>query len=701
MTADMTKPADEPVEFAWLEEIQGERALAWVQERNRETLTRLSEDPRFEAARQTMLTAPSAFERMAKPVLFDGWVHEKLTLPAHPAGAWIRTPLAHYGQADAAHELLLDLRDIPAHEGTPCVWLYFSQGDPVFCKSDPQRCLLRFSVGGGDRMILREFDLSSRSIVDDGFRIDEPSVIEAGWLDRDTLFVLAAVKPDEVTLAGWPRIARQWSRGTALADAPIVFDAGACTVMNLAPGAPPGRQMQLVNVLRDFAHSEIWLLQAGVPARCLPLPAGVGWGGVSGQACGQLIFRNGAQASVCGVDLSAGSLAGFDLAAWADGREGGLVHPVFEPAEGSVLSSGLGTPAAVATPNELWYVTLENVRPSLHRARFDEGRWTSHPVPLPDWQGVSLSSADGDHVLLTVEGFVDPPQLQIIGEGAEGPPRTLKQGAPIMDLSDYRVAQGWATSRDGTRVPYFLLRSSRWQGPAPTMLYAYGGFGLSFAPQYFGAFVGCDAMLPWLAAGGSFVLANLRGGGELGPAWATAAQGANRQRAFDDLYAVAEGLMADGVTSAQQLAVAGMSNGGLLTSVALVQRPELFRAVLSGVPLTDMARFHKLLAGAAWISEYGNPDIPEQLDWLLKYSPLHQVRPAVNYPEALYYSSATDDRVHPGHARRMVAKLRAAGHSVLYYEPTLGGHAGSSNATEAGLLGAIQATYLMQKTGLA
>jgi prolyl oligopeptidase len=272
----------------------------------------------------------------------------------------------------------------------------------------------------------------------------------------------------------------------------------------------------------------------------------------------------------------------------------------------------------------------------------------------------------------------------------------------LFDARGYVVEQEHATSSDGTRIPYFLVRRTdlEFDGTSPTLVYAYGGFGLAMLPSYVGAIGGGDVLVPWFNAGGTFVLANLRGGGEFGPDWHQAAVLSNRQTAYDDFYAVAERLIETGVTSPEHLGIKGESNGGLPVSVALTQRPDLFSAVLCGVPLTDMLNYHTMLAGASWMGEYGNPQDPEMRSVLEAYSPFHNVDADADYPEAFFYTSTADDRVHPGHARKMVAKLQAVGHPVLYYENTEGGHGATATPEQAAELTAMQAVYLMEKLGL-
>jgi prolyl oligopeptidase len=652
---------------------------------------------------QRSVALPSSLGRMGRAFLLNGWVHELKRGTDNPSGVWQRTKLERFGQKDAPAELLLDLREIPAHEGVACSWSWFGAHDPVTSDCNPQRCLMRFNVAGGDRVILREFDLEQRRFVDDGFNVDVPSSIEVEWFDADTVMILAELNPDERTLGGWPRIIRRWSRGTRIEDAPIAFDPGTCTHVTLAPGRVDGHPIQLVHVMRTYQDNELWLLEQGREPRRLPLPARLGFSGTAGVACGQLIFHTDADAEVSGVQLPAGTLASFDLSAWMRGAADVRVHRIFSTQDGHVFNKvfGLMTATAGCTPAALWYVTIDKVRPALWRATVGTDGWTSQSVSLPEWHNVAFTRTDGNRLLAHVEGFVDPPCVMLIDESAAL--RPLRTAPAALELSRYRTQQRWATSADGTQVPYFVV-SQEQQGPSvpgPTMLYAYGGFGVTLTPQYFGPFMGCDAQLHWLAEGGTCVFANIRGGGELGPQWAAAATGPNRQRAFDDFYAVAQALIEEQVTTRDQLAAAGLSNGGLLTSVALTQRPELFRAVISGVPLTDMARYHQLLAGMSWVSEYGNPDDPEQREWVMRYSPLHHIKPARPYPEPLYYSNTSDDRVHPGHARRMVAKLRAMGHAALYFEGATGGHAGSMDPESSAVMSAVQATYLMQKTGLA
>jgi prolyl oligopeptidase len=298
-----------------------------------------------------------------------------------------------------------------------------------------------------------------------------------------------------------------------------------------------------------------------------------------------------------------------------------------------------------------------------------------------------------DRAFVDVAGFLDPNTLWLVEPEAEGA-APVKSLPSRFDASGNVVEQFEATSSDGTLVPYFVIRPKalRVDRSAPTVLYGYGGFQVSLTPSYLGA-----AGRLWLEKGGVYVIANIRGGGEFGPAWHRAALKSDRRLAFDDFIAVAEDLIRRGITSPRRLGIMGGSNGGLLMGVMLTQRPDLFRAVVIQVPLLDMLRYHKLLAGASWIAEYGDPDLPGEAAFLASISPYHNLKPGIAYPEPFFVTSTKDDRVHPGHARKMAARLQAMGLPFLYYENVGGGHSAAANLEERARRTALEFTYLTRK----
>jgi prolyl oligopeptidase len=354
------------------------------------------------------------------------------------------------------------------------------------------------------------------------------------------------------------------------------------------------------------------------------------------------------------------------------------------------------------TRDALLLTVLDNVKNRIVELRRAGGAWQARDVDLPNMGALDTWAFDpvaSNRYFLTMNGFTEPATLYLMeaasdDNGGRGQREALKAMPAFFDASGLQVHQFEAVSSDGTRVPYFAVmrRDTRLDGDNPAVLYGYGGFEVSLKPSY-GAISGSA----WLEGGGIYVVANIRGGGEFGPRWHQAALKANRQRAFDDFIAVAEDLIARGISSPRRLGIMGGSNGGLLVGAALTQRPELFNAVVCQVPLLDMRRYHQLLAGASWMGEYGNPDEPDEWDWIRRYSPYHQVRAGERYPRVLFTTSTRDDRVHPGHARKMAARMLEQGHDVLYWENTEGGHAGAADNAQTARMWALTWSFLRRQ----
>lgn len=691
----------ESVEFGWLEEIHGAAALEWVAARNAETLARVKDDPRFARAERISRSVPTIADRISVACV-GGYLHRISRAPDNPAGIWQRASLESLTAGRPEWRDILDLRNLPKIDGRTPIWRGVHYAEPVFCPDNPSRCLMRLSPDGGDKSALREFDVDRGMFIEDGFNVDQlESSLSVQWNGIDQILLTVAFAPEERSPPGFPIVIREWQRGTPLSQAKLILPPDKDTTILIMTGENvPGTKTSLITRMRDYTRIEVWSAGGGETPTLLPFPHQLAFEGIAGCSGDHVIFTVSADSNVCGTPLAAGSLASFNITAWRRGDTHNLVSIIFEPGIGKVVNKALGSIASttICTPDRIWYSILDHVRPELFEAVWRNGNWHSTPIALPDWHNVMMSKADHGRVIAIVQSLIDPPVVNLLEPGGKW--TALIRQAAMVDLSGYRQEQRFATSKDGARVPYFLITPKEAVGPQPTMVYAYGGFGIGMTLQYFGPGYGGDALPAWLDAGGSFVIANIRGGDELGPQWHQTARGATRQRSYDDFFAVAEDLVKAGITTPNHLAATGVSNGGLLAGVALTQRPDLFRAILAGVPLADMLRFHKLLAGPAWIPEYGDPEDPEAAKWLRAYSPFHNVKEGMSLPEPLYYTSAADDRVHPGHSRRMVAKLRAHGHAALLFETGLGGHGGMANPAATAELAAIEATYLMQKTGL-
>ncbi len=673
-TAPPSPPADP---YLWLEDVQGERALGWVREHNRATEARLQALPTYRTLHERIRGVLDSPQRIPYVVQHGDHVYNLWNDAAHVRGLWRRTTLADYQREQPAWEPVLDLDQLARDEHERWVWHGADCLPP-----QGERCLLSFSRGGGDAHVVREFDLKTRRFVEGGFVLPEAKSYTS-WLDKDTIAVATHFGPGSLTQSGYPRVVKAWRRGTPLSEARILFEGDDADVsVDAWSDFTPGHERQFIERRTGFFTSQMFLrrgerwerLNKPDDARVIPFGD-------------QLLIELRSDWTVGGTTYPAGALLAADDAALLVAEPS--LRLVYRPTDTSALQQ------VVPVHDAVLLVEMDDVRHRLLEVRRDAaGQWQRRIVPTPAMGTVSVSALDperSNRYLLTTADFLTPTTLSL-GEAGRDRAEPLKALPAWFDAKGYTVEQRHATSRDGTRVPYFVVRG---RGAAagstrPTLLYGYGGFEISMKPSYSGT-IG----RAWLDQGGVYVLANIRGGGEFGPRWHQAAQKEHRQRSYDDFIAVAEDLVARGITAPKQLGIMGGSLGGMLVSVAMLQRPELFGAVVSQVPLTDMKRYHRMLAGASWIAEYGNPDVPEEWAYIAPYSPYHNVRPDRRYPPVLYTSSTRDDRVHPGHARKMVALLQEQGHEVLYWENTEGGHGGAAdNAQQAQLLAQVYAFLL-------
>lgn len=684
-TVAATPAATDPDPFLWLEAVDDRKALDWAQARNAETLGSLGKGEAFQHLRARLLTILDSDARIPYVTrrgahLYNFWRDAK-----HVRGLWRRTTEAEYGKAEPTWETILDLDALAEAEGENWVWKGASCRYP-----DPQRCLIQLSRGGGDAVVVREFDVPGKRFVPDGFQVPEAKT-DAVWADGDRLYVASDFGPGTLTDSGYPRTVREWRRGTRLDEAPVVF---AGQPRDVAVGSlvidSGGFHHELMRRATTFFTGEYWLRVDGA-FQPLNLPDDV----EASLWRDQLLVQLRSDWAIGGVVHRAGSLLAIRLAEFLDSGRG--FHALYTPGPRTALTGYTGLHSAILV-NE-----LDNVRNRLYRLTPTADGWTRSPVDSPGSGTLAVDAVDddaepddgGDDYWLTVTDFLTPTTLYRARLGA-GQPQRLKSLPAFFDSAGLAIQQHHAVSRDGTRVPYFVVarKDVKLDGRNPTLLYGYGGFEVSMLPSY-SAGVGAA----WLERGGVYVLANIRGGGEFGPAWHQAALKGNRQRAYDDFIAIAEDLHRRKLTSPAHLGIQGGSNGGLLMGVMLTQRPDLFGAVVCQVPLLDMRRYNRLLAGASWMGEYGNPDIAEEWDWIKAYSPYQNVHPDRQYPRVLFTTSTRDDRVHPGHARKMAAKMLDQGHDLLYYENIEGGHGGAANNPQLALIGALAYTFLWQQLG--
>jgi len=672
--AGTAAPADP---YLWLEDVEGERPLAWVREQNALAESALG-GPAEEALRLRLQAILDARERIPYAGLHGGYLYNFWRDAGHVRGIWRRTTMADYRKETPDWETVIDLDALAEAEHENWVW-----AGATFLEPGAARCLVSLSRGGGDAATVREFDLEARAFVRGGFALAEAKS-NVAWIDRDTLFVATDFGPGAMTRSGYPRIVKAWARGTPLAAAATVFEAQPDDLSASAhKDMTPGFERAFVTRQIDFYSSELFLrTDAGLVKIDKPADAR------AYAVRDQLLIELRSPWETGGRSWPQGALLAIDFDRFLRGARD--VEALFTPSADSSLDGVAVTRGAVML------TVLDKVKHRIVELRREHGRWQRREVAAPGLGTLGVAALDeiaSDGYFLTATGFLSPTTLYLGSAGTDKRER-LKAMPAWFDAGSLEVSQCEATSKDGTPVPYFVVmdRHAKRDGSNPTVLYGYGGFEVSLTPSYSGM-VGAG----WLEGGGVYVLANIRGGGEFGPRWHQAAQKEKRQKAFDDFLAVAQDLIRRKITSPRHLGIMGGSNGGLLVGAALTQRPDLFNAVVCQVPLLDMRRYHKLLAGASWMGEYGDPDDPKQWEFIGKYSPYHNVFKDKHYPRVLLTTSTRDDRVHPGHARKMAALMRAQGHDVLYWENMEGGHAGAANNTQQARMWALTYSFLRRQ----
>jgi prolyl oligopeptidase len=662
--------------YRWLEDVTGPAALDWVRERNAETVAQLSGEPRFEELRTEIRQVLDADERIPLvrrrgAYLYNFWQDE-----AHPRGLWRRTTLEEYRRARPDWDVLLDVDALALKEDENWVW----QGATSLRPGGYRLALVQLSRGGADASVVREFDVAERGFVSGGFEVPEAKT-DVGWIDADQIYVGTDFGPGSLTSSGYPRVVRQWRRGTPLAEAAVVYEGQPEDVSVHAFHDPTeGFERDFVVRSIDFYRSE-WYLRGGdgdLARLGVPEDADVDvhreW----------LVIRPRSAWTVDGATYPAGALlaARFDAFLAGDRQ---LAVP-FEPDAHTSLAYHAWT------RHHLILNMLHDVRSELAVLTPAEGWRRSALAGMPALEHTDIVATDphdSDEYMLLSSGFTQPETLRRADIGGE--PETLKQAPAFFDAAGLTAGQFFATSADGTQVPYFVVGPDD-PASGPTLLTGYGGFEISLTPSYSGI-VGRG----WLAHGGTYVVANLRGGGEYGPQWHQAAIREHRHRVYEDFAAVAADLVDRGVTTRDRLGIEGGSNGGLLMGVMLTRYPQLFGAIVGQVPLLDMRRYHELLAGASWMAEYGDPREPAEWDYLRPFSPYHNVSAGQQYPPVLFITSTRDDRVHPGHARKMVARLRETGHDVSYYENIEGGHGAAADNEQRAFKWALVLEFLWAK----
>ena len=677
-----TSEASDP--YVWLEEVEGERAMEWVKAHNAHSLGVLQGDPRYETLHQQALEIVQSRDRIPAPgFTHDGHIDNFWQDAQHVRGVWRRTTLDSYKTAEPQWETVLDIDALAEAESAN--WVY--KGST--CLAPEERyCLISLSNGGKDAVTLREFDSVTRSFVEGGIYLPE-SKGGASWINKDTLLVARDFGPGTLTNSGYPMVVKRMRRGENLDQADVLF-MGEPTDVSVSGytlrDADGELKATLINRSIDFYSSETYRVTDDGAVVKLALPAK---SDITGLVAGKLVVSLKQDwTAPSGQDFKSGDLIAWPLDAWLEDPATPAVL-VLRPTERQAVEG------VNATRNTLVVALYDNVRGSVRVYRPGETEWTYSTLDLPQNVSVGVGSASeiDDKIFVSVTGYLNPSSLWL-ADAATGAVDQVKSMPAKFDATGMTVDQHEARSADGTMIPYFVVHKADMplDGSNPTLLYGYGGFESSLLPGY-SATVG----KLWLERGGVYVIANTRGGGEFGPRWHEAALQQNRQRAHEDFQAVALDLIARKITSQPKLGIMGGSQGGLFMGAMLTQRPDLINAAVIQVPLFDMLRFHKLLAGASWIGEYGDPDIPEQRAWIQAYSPYQNLRAGQPYPEVFIHTSTKDDRVHPGHARKAAARLEELGYPVLFYENTDGGHAAGANLQETARRLALEYTYLSRR----
>ncbi|WDI32722.1 prolyl oligopeptidase family serine peptidase [Hyphococcus flavus] len=665
--------------YLWLEEIEGERALAWVEQENERSLPELTSHPLFDTLHQEATDILTSDSRLPYGQIMGDYIYNHWQDDMHVRGLWRRSPLADYLIGAPNWTTLIDIDQLARDEEENWV---FHNSNCLGKRSD--RCMIELSRGGQDKAVFREFSLDTVEFVAGGFEVPEARTF-VSWVDQDHLLVATDWSDDSLTSSGYSNEVRLWRRGSSLNEATSVKKISNNDTL-IGPSllkSKEGKISLLFRYFSDWNEQEVTLFSADGELTTLPFPRRSDVHGLIGR---EIIIGLREVWDYSSQSFQIGDIVSYHL----DTNTATLVlRPGANQAVNDVTIAG----------DYLAIEMLEDVNGALWRMKRNGPEWTSQSIGVPDNGVVEIVSAadDGEHLLISYESFTQPNTLYDVGP--DNAITRVMATDDLYDASDVEVRQHFATSKDGTRVPYYLIgkKAVLDAGDAPAIEYAYGGFLSAVRPVYYenpsrpqhGALAG----KLWISRGGILALANIRGGGEYGPAWHSAALKENRQKAFDDYYAVAEDMIAKGYTNSEKLGALGRSNGGLLLGAALTQRPDLYAAYDIGVPLLDMLRYSQLGAGASWTGEYGDPAIAEERAFLEDYSPYQNLERGQPYPKVLFYTSTQDDRVHPGHARKMAAKMRDYGYDFYYYENTEGGHGGTANQEQLAFRTALEYVY--------
>jgi prolyl oligopeptidase len=678
--------AADPNPYLWLTQIHGKKALTWVEAQNGRSDLALEGDATYARDRSQIMDVLNANTRIPRGELDHGWVLNFWQSAAHVRGIWRRTRIADYARKAPRWQTLLDVDRLDSRMHQSWVW------HGADCTAAFDRCLVRLSPGGGDAAEIREYDPRTRSFIAGGFEVP---VAKGGamYLNPDTVLVATDFGPGTMTPSSYPRIVKLWRRGEPLASAKTLFE-GRPDDMSVTPYVFRGPYGSVAVIERrpSFFEADYYVVGADGTTRRIPVPQDAQ---IEGVTQGQLILTLQNAWTVDGRTIGKGALVAFPVMAFE--RTGGTqpVSVLYTPGPHAMIDE-------VSTGRDAVYASVyEDVTGSIREFRPGRPDWSDMRLALPRGGSTSIVSTNdwGPQAYFSFESFLEPPSLYAYG--GSGSPTLIKAQPRVFDGRDMSVSQYWASSHDGTKVPYFLIRPRKAQGAIPTILYGYGGFQLSLTPWYWNdGHKPLDAGETWLSHGGGIAVANIRGGGEFGPAWHQAALKYHRQRAYDDFEAVAADIERRKLSTPKQLGIVGASNGGLLVSTVMVERPDLFGAVVCQRPLIDMLRYTHYGAGASWVGEYGDPADPKMAAYIRTYSPFQNVKQGVAYPPILFIAETTDDRVTPVFARMMAAKMEAQGHDVLFNEATEGGHGPGATHAEEAQYWALAYTFFARRLGL-
>ena len=660
--------------FLWLENIDSPKSMKWAKAQDTITVKALEKFPDFQKLYKNNFKILNSKERIAYPSIRGKYIYNFWQDSVNERGLWRRTSLESYLSSSPKWETVIDIDSLSKADGVQ--WVFKGAN---YLYPDYNLCLINLSRGGSDATVVKEFNLITKKFVEDGFTLPEAKQ-DVSWIDKDHLFVGTDFGKGSMTTSGYPRIVKEWTRGTPLSDAKTIFSgqSGDVAVGGLEINTPESTY-KFVQRGITFYTSDLYTIINDSLIK-LDLPKDIQFDGIFKN---QMLLELKSNWKVGGKVYDQGSLISIDYNKFLKGdRDFSLIYKP-GPRE-SIVSVG-------NTKDFLLINRLDNVRGELYKYTLNNNEWSGERINAPDYGTIEvISTSDfSDRFFFTYTNFLNPSTLYLYEE--DGTIKKVKSLPQFFNADNFEVKQHEAISKDGTKIPYFIVynKNIKYNGENPTLQYAYGGFEISMRP-YYSATIGTE----WLSRGGVYVLANIRGGGEFGPKWHLAAIKQNRQKAYDDMAAVSEDLIKRKVTSPKHLGVMGGSNGGLLVGVMLTERPDLYNAVVCQSPLLDMKRFNKLLAGASWMGEYGNPDNPKDWAYIKKYSPYQNVFKNKKYPPVLFTTSTRDDRVHPGHARKMAAKMESYGDPVYFYEYTEGGHSAGVTNKEVAFESALTFSFL-------